>query len=652
MQILWKGKQATFETGQARSRLDFPVAICLSADYPLIFRAFVGCWIALERLDMFSSTTFCLVPPLRIMIPDCVHRCGKKDAGMVRCTAKVKKRWMGCEHEAEVECWVDPAKTRCPHPCGTSLPDCQHICRGTCGACRRGRLHVRCEERCKRVLFCGHACDGMCSAVCPPCEKPCGTACHHSRCGIDPTIGALNRNRKGRKCGERCPPCLERCSNRCEHRACTKRCMYPCDVEPCNARCLEPLWCGHQCLGFCGENCPEICRQCTNGPLRKAYEEASEVFLGREADDGAIFIQLECGHCIESKGMDSWVQLTFGNSAASAIVQLTCPKCKAPLKKSRRYQKHLAQRTHDMEEIKRRLLGGSTDELDGQRAKVVEAFHSFVHNNMRARSKEVAELVAVAITLRALINEPRRTILNKELIANFKSWDRSLEQLWNLWREIDLIEFSKCRHENTREAVVVYFGCEDVTALLVKEWRTLVDYLRNTLATPLASSLMYTQFANELNRLGRTIKIARALYMCDEIGMLADDTLPALGELNRLLNFSTESDGKSVEEFRRLVKVLDGTVAEAYRERSEIRRVLGSAVTSWYKCPNGHLYGIGDCGRAMESARCPECDAEIGGQQHRLREDNAMDREMTSLQRRITGLPMDEDMNPFEVFYE
>eukprot|EP00899_Mesostigma_viride_P017736 jgi/Mesvir1/25964/Mv20952-RA.3 len=42
----------------------------------------------------------------------------------------------------------------------------------------------------------------------------------------------------------------------------------------------------------------------------------------------------------------------------------------------------------------------------------------------------------------------------------------------------------------------------------------------------------------------------------------------------------------------------------------------------WYRCPNGHPYAIGDCGGAMQEARCPTCGSAIGGGQHRLRADN------------------------------
>jgi hypothetical protein len=42
----------------------------------------------------------------------------------------------------------------------------------------------------------------------------------------------------------------------------------------------------------------------------------------------------------------------------------------------------------------------------------------------------------------------------------------------------------------------------------------------------------------------------------------------------------------------------------------------------FYTCPNGHYFAIGECGGAMEVARCIECGAEVGGTSHRLLDTN------------------------------
>ncbi|XP_043570887.1 E3 ubiquitin-protein ligase rnf213-alpha-like isoform X2 [Chiloscyllium plagiosum] len=53
----------------------------------------------------------------------------------------------------------------------------------------------------------------------------------------------------------------------------------------------------------------------------------------------------------------------------------------------------------------------------------------------------------------------------------------------------------------------------------------------------------------------------------------------------------------------------------------------------WFQCPNGHPCVVGECGMPMETARCVECNAEIGGKNHiavaGFRDADMMDRTQT-----------------------
>lgn len=56
-------------------------------------------------------------------------------------------------------------------------------------------------------------------------------------------------------------------------------------------------------------------------------------------------------------------------------------------------------------------------------------------------------------------------------------------------------------------------------------------------------------------------------------------------------------------------------------ELFEVKRALdegnfGNHMTM-YKCSNGHIYSVGECGRPMQTARCAQCREEIGGQDHK-----------------------------------
>jgi hypothetical protein len=60
-------------------------------------------------------------------------------------------------------------------------------------------------------------------------------------------------------------------------------------------------------------------------------------------------------------------------------------------------------------------------------------------------------------------------------------------------------------------------------------------------------------------------------------------------------------------------------IIDIYKAKELLKEING---TSWYQCPNGHVYAIGDCGNPWENAKCPECNESIGGTLHQLNEGN------------------------------
>lgn len=59
------------------------------------------------------------------------------------------------------------------------------------------------------------------------------------------------------------------------------------------------------------------------------------------------------------------------------------------------------------------------------------------------------------------------------------------------------------------------------------------------------------------------------------------------------------------------------------QEMADVVKAFGfSHRGHFYNCQNGHTFVIGECGGAMEEARCPECQAPIGGSRHNLNSSN------------------------------
>jgi hypothetical protein len=92
--------------------------------------------------------------------------------------------------------------------------------------------------------------------------------------------------------------------------------------------------------------------------------------------------------------------------------------------------------------------------------------------------------------------------------------------------------------------------------------------------------------------------------------------------------YTEEFDRKLKNALENLSKVVDCAVKITDTERKEIVRAMGFKQGHWFKCPNGHIYIITECGGAMEQSRCNECGAEIGGGSHRLLESNRVATEM------------------------
>jgi len=61
---------------------------------------------------------------------------------------------------------------------------------------------------------------------------------------------------------------------------------------------------------------------------------------------------------------------------------------------------------------------------------------------------------------------------------------------------------------------------------------------------------------------------------------------------------------------------------DAFFQLFQIMRLSGDAMVggtwAWYTCPCGMPYPVGECGRPMETARCPSCKGPIGGERHTL----------------------------------
>lgn len=101
----------------------------------------------------------------------------------------------------------------------------------------------------------------------------------------------------------------------------------------------------------------------------------------------------------------------------------------------------------------------------------------------------------------------------------------------------------------------------------------------------------------------------------EKLKLDAERHLDSAEELCTTFPGQTISVSAEVEDVRRLLR-------EAGYQ-SQMRMVVAamqgefSGTGHWYRCENGHPFTVGECGMPMQMARCPSCNAPIGGQNHR-----------------------------------
>ncbi|KAI5895259.1 uncharacterized protein SCHCODRAFT_01088480 [Schizophyllum commune H4-8] len=104
----------------------------------------------------------------------------------------------------------------------------------------------------------------------------------------------------------------------------------------------------------------------------------------------------------------------------------------------------------------------------------------------------------------------------------------------------------------------------------------------------------------------------------------------------------TAKANKYIEEYEKLAEHIQSDTAYTPLSTSEMQDIVRSMGFGYrghfYNCQNGHTFVIGECGGAMETARCPECDCPIGGSNHQLHSSNTRAMEYENLAREQGGL--------------
>jgi hypothetical protein len=553
----------------------------------------------------------------------CRKKCGDKECS-TRCYELVSKTWP-CGHTADVYCWEQRTRL-CPEPC-TDILDCDHQCSGTCGECLQGRLHKACQSKCGRTLVCSHPCNYPCTKNCPACPRPCENACGHSICQ--------------RKCGELCEPCREPCLWECEHFVCGKLCGEICDRPRCNKRCRKRLECGHPCIGLCGELCPKECRVCDK-------EKVTEILFGSEDDPEARFVKLEdCGHIIEVTSLDKWMDSPLLDGDGRICIGLKqCPRCKVAIRRSLRYGRVVKQALRDIQNVKGKML----EEEEKQKKVLTQLKIETVQLAGELKKSSLFEKCFAGggdggIYRDLFLQYARRGDGDKNpyFVGDIAVGDDSPSGtiLKRLRRRLTSEEVRTIQNQITFLPSVVKLGNTIKTSSvlngddmqskrqkLLSDLEDLVDFLMK----PELSDQQLEDFQLQIDlveiEMNFRIVMKKLRRQLREITREDMEYVSLVEESFIDRKKRTREDVEALKKTIRFLSRKYGADGITETERREIVRAIGLTPGHWYKCPNGHPYAIGECGGATQVGKCPDCGANIGGQQHRLAQGNSLAPEM------------------------
>nr|CAD7410639.1 unnamed protein product [Timema cristinae] len=392
----------------------------------------------------------------------------------------------------------------------------------------------------------------------------------------------------------------EPCSWGCVHTKCTKRCHEPCDREACIKPCKEILRCKHPCIGFCGDPCPPLCRVCDE-------DEVTAIFFGFEDEENARFVYLEdCKHTVESQGLETWLEKT-----ESEISMKVCPFCKTSITKTQRYTNLIKAVYQDVCKVKAKVFGDMKD-IEASRGHLQQQLAN-LRPELLVRYGIVTDCPMYLEVYNKLtkdlqpVHKNRRNILS---IVDTSSLKIQIDILTKLFEEVKKANPNIISKLNSRLQVLLTAVSKRQGKMTNQEVEDInLELLRfQRLSQLLTLDIIVKGRANDLSIKNNFISAQNTLYSVRKYSKDQDDDVKTLLE--------------------NLNKSLKGGLNISEKERSEILSAIGVTPGHWFKCPNGHIYVITECGGAMEVSTCNECGERIGGQQHTLLETNRLANEM------------------------
>lgn len=574
---------------------------------------------------------------------------------------------------------------QCGHSCPGSCGVCAALSKAIDCSLDHPIVHRRCSKKCGKALPCGHLCLDGCGQACSPCAADCYFFCGHGvGCGGKHKCSDCVALQCQEACLWSCPhySCDQRCSEPCQRPVCDERCsqMLPCGHRCCGL-CGEP--CPQFCIQ-CYREAARGGEKYEKAAY--IYQDDVYIFdlkeflmgdINTDTNVEMLLVQLPCCQRIFTVGyldraIRASIESNIGEDGSRKVTMPKCPLCAAPLSPNayrrqggllrscttqvaKLYQQQTLKRKELKDEnllVLARLfcyffpvkcgesflfledeeLSTKNEEYtkEDNNAKCLESFlTSCEHFQRMWEGCESSDLVEQKLWVEKL----EKDRLSPRCAKEEKMWYKSVALwCWKVRREAlyvsavaeAIVEYTRIlRYKSTHDSSVysehlpVFEDAEEYFDFLVREES--VDYAMVPLA---AKMLQWLSCLGIVLCFGQPLEKERMRAShCKLFGTLRVPVKSLLSSNVSLQDVSDalESDGRPLAEkvHNQFTKTLLRSVLGALQEKEQTL-----TPGHFYMCPNGHFYVIGNCGGAMITSRCPECQATIGGESHAVTRTN------------------------------
>ncbi|CAG7818781.1 unnamed protein product, partial [Allacma fusca] len=324
---------------------------------------------------------------------------------------------------------------------------------------------------------------------------------------------------------------------------------------------------------------------------------------------------VDCGHTFDAEAVKDLMNKPF---VLGEILPKSCPICRTEIRTSSRFKSVLMRSRKDMDAIKQIIYGNpaliyqqqlevhkilrSSPQLDSLlvdlRDKIMLTLYSS-HSMADAsgvsfKQMGILEAHSLAFVAKTLT---RCIVTQSEFTSRFlpPEYTQIINQyLIRIAKYLPNVEWPLTRFE-IRSVMQELNRITDLMELCMKQADNQHEILKRLLKQPRGKAAF-----------------KRAYTIATAIGIPYDDNARA----------------KYVEALQELEEALECKIGISDGERLDILKAFNFSTGRWFKCPNGHIYVITECGGATEESVCNECGAKVGGENHSVLPTNDLATEM------------------------